>query len=46
VALILDLEFGYDKGELKNKDLGKIDESIQKALPHALVGPEVWEVWE
>jgi hypothetical protein len=45
VALILGLEFGYDKDESKDKDLREIDESIQKALPHALVGPDVWDVW-
>ena len=46
LALILGLELGYDEDELKGKHLGEIDGSIQKALPHALVGPEVWEVWE
>jgi hypothetical protein len=36
--LIIALEIGADKDELKKKDLGEIDESIREALPHVLVG--------
>ena len=46
LALIIALAFGADKDELKEKDLGEIDESIKKALPHVLVGPDVWELWD
>jgi hypothetical protein len=38
VALIIGLKFGYDKDELKSKDLREIDESIKKALPIFLWG--------
>ena len=31
---------------MKKKDLGEIDESIRVALPHVLVGPDVWELFE
>jgi hypothetical protein len=44
LALIVALEVGDDKDKLKNKELGTIDESIKVALPHALVGPDVWEL--
>jgi hypothetical protein len=40
------LETGDDEDELKKRDLGEIDESIREALPHVLVGPDVWELWE
>ena len=46
LALIIALEIGEDKDELKKKDLGEIDESIRVALPHVLVGPDVWELWD
>jgi hypothetical protein len=46
-ALIIALEIGEDKDELKKKDLGEIDESIRRALHlRVLVGPGVWELWE
>jgi hypothetical protein len=46
LAFIIALEIGYDKDELKKKDLGEIDESIKEALPHVLVGLDVWELWQ
>jgi hypothetical protein len=46
LAFIIALEIGYDKDELKKKDLAEIDESIKEALPHVLVGPDVWELWQ
>jgi hypothetical protein len=46
LALIIALEIGEDKDELEKKDLGEIDESIREALPHVLVGPAVWELWD
>ena len=46
LALIIALETGEDKDEIKKKDLGEIDESIRVALPHVLVGPDVWELFE
>ena len=45
-ALIIALEIGEDKDEMKKNDLGEIDESIRVALPHVLVGPDVWELCE
>ena len=42
-CFIFALAIGDDKDELKKRDLG--DESILKALPHVLVGPDVWELW-
>ena len=44
LALIIVLEFDYDEERLKKKELGAIDESIRVALPHTLVGPDVWEL--
>ena len=46
LALIIAMEIGNDKDELKKKDLGGIDESIREALPRVLVGPDAWELWE
>ena len=46
LVLIIALEIGEDKDEMKKKDLGEIDESIRVALPHVLVGPDVWELCE
>ena len=45
-CFIFALEIGDDKDELKKKDLGEIDESIRETVPHVLVGPDVWELWE
>jgi hypothetical protein len=46
VSIIIALAIGNDKDELKKRPLGDIDESIERALPHVLVGPDVWELWE
>ena len=46
LALIVALDVGYDQEQLKEKKLGDIDESIMAALPHVLVGPDVWELCE
>ncbi|KAH9991547.1 hypothetical protein BJV77DRAFT_522193 [Russula vinacea] len=46
LALIIALEFGEDKEKLRAKKLGPIDESIRFALPHTLVGPGVWELFD
>ena len=35
-----------DEERLRKKELGTIDESIQAALPHTLVGPDVWELFK
>ena len=43
LALIIALAF--DEKRLKKKKLGDIDESIKAALPHTLVGPDVWELF-
>jgi hypothetical protein len=46
LALVIALEIGDDEEGLKKKELGTIDDSIRAALPHALVGPDVWELYE
>ena len=46
LALIIALEFCEDKEKLRAKELGPIDESIKFALPHTLVGPGVWEIFD
>jgi hypothetical protein len=33
-----------DEERLRKKELGTIDKSIRAALPHTLVGPDVWEL--
>jgi hypothetical protein len=43
LALIIALAIEDDEERLRNKDLGTINESIRVALPHILVGPDVWE---
>ena len=45
LAMVIVLAVGYDRGELEEKELGPIDETIQAALPHVLDGPHVWEEW-
>jgi hypothetical protein len=44
LALVIALEIDNDKERLREKELGTIDESIMVALPHTLVGPDVWEL--
>jgi hypothetical protein len=44
LALVIALEVDNDEERLKKKELGAIDESIRAALPHSLVGPDVWEL--
>ena len=46
LVLIIILDIGYDEEELRQKDLGDIDWSIEWARPHVLVGPDVWESYE
>lgn len=45
LALIIALAFDEEEKRLKKKKLGDIDESIKAALPHTLVGPDVWELF-
>jgi len=45
LEVIIALAFGNDKDDLEKKDLREIDSSINWALPHALEGPDVWELW-
>jgi hypothetical protein len=45
LSMIIALAFGEDEEELKKRDLGEIDATIKEALPHVLVGPDVWELW-
>jgi hypothetical protein len=45
LALIIALEIDDDEERLKKKELGTVDESIRAALPHTLVGPDVWELY-
>lgn len=42
---IIAIETGADKEALEKLDLGPLDETIEKARPHVLVGPQVWKVW-
>jgi len=44
LALIIALEIDDDEEGLRGKELGPLDESISIALPHTLVGPDVWEL--
>ena len=44
LALVIALEIDDDEERLRKKGLGTIDESISVALPHTLVGPDVWEL--
>jgi hypothetical protein len=44
LALVIALEIDDDEERLKKKELGVIDETIRVALPHTLVGPDVWEL--
>ena len=46
LALIIVLDIGYDEEELRQKDLGDIDWSIEWARPYVLFGPDVWESYE
>jgi len=46
VEMIIALEFDKDEERLRKKELGTIDESISIALPHTLVGPDVWELFQ
>ena len=46
LALVIALEIDDDGERLKKKELGTIDESIKAALPHTLVGPDIWELYE
>jgi hypothetical protein len=46
LALVIVLDVGYDEEELRKKDLGDVDWSIEWARPHVLVGPDVWESYE
>jgi len=43
IALIIVLEVGEDEKALKEKEI-VVDESIEWAKPHVLVGPDVWEI--
>jgi hypothetical protein len=45
LALVIALEIDDDEERLRKMELGTIDESIQVALPHTLVGPDVWELF-
>ena len=42
---IIAIETGNDKEALEALDLGPLDETIEAALPHVLVGPQVWKLW-
>jgi hypothetical protein len=42
---IIAIETGTDKEALEALDLGPLDETIEKARPHVLVGPQVWKIW-
>ena len=45
LSVVIVLGDGYDEEELKKREVGPIDESIEFARPHVLDGPDVWELW-
>ena len=45
LALAIVLEIGDDQEALKKMELPPLDDTIEAALPHVLVGPGVWELW-
>jgi len=49
VGNVIVLEDGLDKEVLEQSlqamDMEQIDETIQEAKEHVLVGPKVWELW-
>ena len=45
LALAIVLEIGDDEEALKKMELPLLDDTIEAALPHVLVGPGVWELW-
>jgi len=49
VGNVIVLEDGLDKEVLEQAlqamDMEQIDETIQEAKEHVLVGPKVWELW-
>jgi len=45
LAIVIVLEEGGDLAKLRTQELGLLDESIEAARPHVLVGPDVWELW-
>jgi hypothetical protein len=46
LALAIVLEIGEDEEALKKMELPPLDETIAACLPHVLVGPGVWELWD
>jgi hypothetical protein len=46
IIIIVVLADGFDKEEVKNTDLGVIDETIEWARPYVLTGSDVWEMHE
>lgn len=45
LAVLIILDEGYDEEELRQRELGAVDDTIEVARPHVLVGPDVWELW-
>ena|SRR5436190_22905422 len=45
VALVVVLAVGKDREELEGRELRRIDDTLQSALPYVLEGPYVWEEW-
>ena len=45
LSLVIVLADSHDEAELKKRDVGQIEESIEYARPHVLDGPGVWELW-
>jgi hypothetical protein len=45
LAMAIVLEIGEDPEELEKAEVS-IDSTIAAALPHVLVGPGVWELWD
>jgi hypothetical protein len=45
LAVVIILDEGHNKTELQERELGPIDDTIQIAQQHVLIGPDVWELW-
>src|SRR6266545_2039417 len=45
ICNIIAFETSTDKGALEALDLGPLDETIERARPYVLVGPQVWKLW-
>jgi hypothetical protein len=47
LTVLIVLDEGSNEEELRQRELGAVDETIEFARPHVLVGTgaDVWELW-